>query len=1718
LSGNQLTGSIPASLGNLAELQYLYLYKNKLSGPIPEALGRLSKLLGLNIGENQLTGSIPASFAQLRSLSILGLGQNKLTGTIPPYLGSFGDLSALDLSANQLTGSLPENIGSLSKLSILFLHQNRLEGSIPESWGSLAALNYLILSANQLTGSIPAALGKLHQLTYLMLEDNALSGAVPESLGNLAQLQVLSLSNNQLSGPVPASLAKLSELQQLFLNHNQFSGPIPAAFNSLGKLTHLFLQDNKFTFSPDFSTVLTNSFVVVANNHLGFSSIEPHFQGPNRYPVARFYYYNQTGLLPVNNKEKGSDTLRFQKGNTVQMWMQDDAPHNTYQWQKQNSAGQWINIPGATARQFTIPGAEEGAGGIYQCLVANTWVTDMRLSSHRVVVEAAFFKPPPKLAPNLPRETGPAALVGNKPPVAGALAPESMNYVRTYTPRAAITSEEALLQAPADSVQISTTYFDGLGRPVQTVIRQESPLRRDVIQPIAYDAFGRQEKDYLPYTGEPTKTGDYRPDALLEQYRFYTQANAANAALPKTDYPYARKVFEASPLNRVLSQAAAGESWALHSGHAVAYAERTNTAADSVWRWTVDAGTGATLAVAGHYEPGQLWVNQVTDEHGAATLEFKDKEGRVVLKQAEQGGGKFLSTCYVYDDMGNLRYVLPPQAVALLRANKRAVTAAVMDYAFCYQYDHRQRLIIKKVPGAGEVHYVYDKLDRVALSQDANQRLTGQWSFTKYDVLSRPILTGLYTHPAAGADRLYLQDQLNEQTILFESRSVDSANHHYTNHAFPVLDTGNAQVLQVSYYDDYDFDNNGSLDVAFDSISHAFKERPFYRVRGQFTGSKTRILGTDIWLWNVSFFDDQYRVLQTQTDNHLGGKDVLTSRYDFSGKVLETKLVHQKPGRPDVPIAQDFVYDHAGRLLETRQSTGQEAAEVIARQSYNELGQLQTKQLGNNLQQLDYNYNIRGWLTGINDAALSNPRDLFGLQLSYDKGFDKEYFNGNISGMRWKSSRDNIQRAYGYHYDSLSRILQADYRALDPATHSWTAEQEADQGHFDVSGIGYDANGNILSMERRGLTGVLPGQNKYRYGPLDQLRYAYRGNQLKAVDDEVVTPDNQGDFEDNGRHYNGVLAEYGYDANGNLTSDLNKGITGIAYNHLNLPARIFFGEKGSMEFVYSASGLKLRKIVREAGKPNVTTDYSGAFVYRNDTLQFAHTAEGRVLYRPQDHSRTWAYEYHYQDHLGNTRLAFRRQEHEVKVATMEPSRLADEQQDFDNIAETRSPESSYNGNYSSRLHATENKPLGPFTMLPVQRGDSLTMSAFANYQPDSPSGKAWTLAAFVASLFNQGAEPPPGTEGYRNGRYTPYIGLALAVSVLAQQPEPGVPNAYLKYIVLDQDSTYVYSDVQVISSAAGQSWQELQMAYKVAQEGFVQVFVYNESGQEVFFDDLTIRKDPALIVQENHYDPWGMNLVGIEKQGRPNHKFQYNGKEKQEELGLHWNDYGARFYDPQLGRWHVPDPLAENHYGLTPYNYVLNNPLSYMDPMGMDTVNANTTQPIKQQDVIVLDNGTTVTASSDEAVAIGQRKQSNSTNENKSGKSATAAAIPLAITTSAIDGPLPFGEAIGIVLLISAIIYDEAYKPQSIVVPIHNPGSIVQYTPPPKTLPGFPGAKKVPRKGRARWKNPNGDVLEWDSQHGDVEVYDKRGRHRGSADPKTGNMIKEPVPGRTIEL
>ena len=248
LSDNYLTGPIPAELGGLANLQWrLDLSDNYLTGPIPAELGSLASLELLDLSDNYLTGPIPAELGSLASLELLDLSDNYLTGPIPAELGSLTDLHSLWLFGNQFSGPIPSWLGNLTNLSSLDLSGNQLSGPIPSWLGNLTNLSSLDLSGNQLSGPIPAELGSLTNLQWLFLSGNQLSGPIPSWLGSLTNLEDLGLADNQLSGTIPAELGSLTNLEWLGLADNQLSGPIPAELGSLANLRYLDLSGNQLT-------------------------------------------------------------------------------------------------------------------------------------------------------------------------------------------------------------------------------------------------------------------------------------------------------------------------------------------------------------------------------------------------------------------------------------------------------------------------------------------------------------------------------------------------------------------------------------------------------------------------------------------------------------------------------------------------------------------------------------------------------------------------------------------------------------------------------------------------------------------------------------------------------------------------------------------------------------------------------------------------------------------------------------------------------------------------------------------------------------------------------------------------------------------------------------------------------------------------------------------------------------------------------------------------------------------------------------------------------------------------------------------------------------------------------------------------------------------------------------------------------------------------------
>jgi RHS repeat-associated protein len=387
-----------------------------------------------------------------------------------------------------------------------------------------------------------------------------------------------------------------------------------------------------------------------------------------------------------------------------------------------------------------------------------------------------------------------------------------------------------------------------------------------------------------------------------------------------------------------------------------------------------------------------------------------------------------------------------------------------------------------------------------------------------------------------------------------------------------------------------------------------------------------KVLETNSWITTITYYDEKARPIYVFSINDLLSTiDILESKLDaFTGKVLETKTTHKKAEKADIITVDHFEYDHTDRLINQTQKINNQEEQVLVENIYDELGQLKNKGVGgkttqNRLQIVDYKYNVRGWLKNINEDGL-NDKDLFNFTINYNNptSTGTGLFNGNISQTSWNTlSADKSAKMYNYRYDALNRI---------------TGATEVLGDKYDVSGIRYDKNGNIRNLIRRG---HLDNTTTPLFGEMDNLVYDYgtaNGNKLLKVTDTGVAPIGvKGQFQDK----NKVGNDYAYDLNGNMTSDKNKEITNITYNHLNLPTRVTIDGK-NIDYTYDATGTKLKKVVNDK-----TTDYAGNYIYKNNMLQFLNHPEGYVSpVNTSDISQGFKYVYQYKDHLGNVRLSY----------------------------------------------------------------------------------------------------------------------------------------------------------------------------------------------------------------------------------------------------------------------------------------------------------------------------------------------------------------------------------------------------------------------------------------------------------------------------------------------
>jgi RHS repeat-associated protein len=876
---------------------------------------------------------------------------------------------------------------------------------------------------------------------------------------------------------------------------------------------------------------------------------------------------------------------------------------------------------------------------------------------------------------------------------------ENLNYIRENAITVkGIQGWEQADALPTGQKQQTTIYQDGLGRTIQTVGKEMSLANgqfQDMVSLIAYDQFGREPNQYLGYPSS-TNGGFFKPQvtAFAEQTGYY-------AAPPMNEtHAYTRIEFENSPSGRVKKVYKPGFSWGgANKGRNEEIS--VNTVSDDVKIWGIGFNETDLPEISGVYSPGQLIKSIATDEKGIKVITYTDRTGNIILKKHQKDntpGNSYPGwscTFYVYDDLGQLRFVIPAKAVEFLYDNNwpilQNVPEIVDELCFKHFYDAKGREIITKVPGKKQEVSVFNKRDQLVLMQDGNLLRDGNWMYYLYDKRGRKVATGIFNNPGKTRQQYQIHvDNLNvgEVTITANTNIAEflTVYNPVAGSATYCDNCINLKYHEITYYDGYDypgtkpFNPNVVLGYAADPGNQIEPTESSKRTIGLVTGAKTAVIygqpTVPQYLTSTNYYDDAGRPLQRIEDNLAGGAIETTSQYDFSDKLMSISSQTTLTGKDlnQFGSISKNTYDVLGRLMKEEVNFNNAGYKTINEYSYNTLGQINKNRLGINplpggaeLETQYFTYNLHGSLTAINkDYALKTGglynkwQHYFGYYLGYDDRdnvFGNSETAGNIAGQLWNTQGDDAQRRYVYQYDSGNRVTGALFTQKDKVNNAW------ENSRFDFGfGTSYDANGNILTLLQKG---VQPGEAPRL---IDNLSYTYLNNgfsnRLRKVTDLAAGPmgnanGKSGDFKDG---TNGNSDDYTFDDNGNINKDLNKDIkelagqtggTGISYTIYDKPFEVAIPGKGTIKHIYEAGGTRLQKVFTPtAAGPSITTDYVGSMVFENNQLVQIQTEFGRLrVIAPYNNGvnylngnislangKALVFDYFLRDYLGNTRV------------------------------------------------------------------------------------------------------------------------------------------------------------------------------------------------------------------------------------------------------------------------------------------------------------------------------------------------------------------------------------------------------------------------------------------------------------------------------------------------
>lgn len=1679
LSSNQIAGTIPPCIGNLTSLTTFALSINQLTGSIPDGIGNLVNVGYFYLNNNKLSGSVPSSIGNLTKIGYFYLNNNQLSGVIPDVFSNMKSLGYFMIGFNGFTGSLPSSVGSLTTLSVFSASNNKLSGNIPSSYSGMTGLTSFYVDQNDLSGSVPSFVGNWVNLREISLERNGFTDALPTTLSGCTKLLVVKFQKNRFVGAFP-SLAS-PDLFYIDGTDNNFTS-LPGSFTSLLKLTSVLFPNNDLSAIPDFSTYSnrTNLVLNVQNNRLDFSQLEPNI-GTG---IKTLTQIPQKNINDVTTKKLiEGDTLvlsaRPTTSTTTINWQKQSASGtwNNVTNDQDSSPRTYTRIPASQADEGAYRWTSTSS------LIAGTTITSEPVvvkSAKRFVADNWAFQYKYDSRKRMTHKRLPGAewtymVYDDRDRIVMTQDGEQRkNRQWTFTRYDALnrpimtglyTHTSDIDQYAMSSLISKTVFsesFDGTSAFFgYTSAVMPANVFGGVFEPLTityYDSYKFLNGDaYFLYRSSEI-AGQYVFQSNLSSPLVKGLVTGTWIRILGSDRQWLRSVNYYDDEGRVVQVISDNHkrgqdvsttkydftgrilsSKTVSTDHRITW----DRLAQNIVRQE-ELLKSSTSATVGGYSTEQIadgadgWVEftcssangqQSTRWFGLSngtpsSVGFGVKQVRTVSPDA--------STIEVFESGTSKTSPITVQGGDVIRIERKAGSIYYSRNGVTF-YTHA----LSSTP-ALNAHVIFSQTNsalynpRMSVSGPTHS-IARTFDF---DDAGRLIRTW---HSIDGATPILLsENQYNEIGQLIDKRLYSTDTHKYSQS----VDYRYNIRGWLTSINGAELVNGNSKNI--DSLNDArdlFGMDLLYRgVNSEFGNSSLKNGNISAMLWSK--------------DLGLGSTKMLGYKFDYDGM---NRLLNA-------------VYKTRSTTWENSSAFHEEGLTYDLNGNIKTL--IRTDEKGIRIDSLKYNYGsgdaTSNKLVRVNDAASITKGFVDAVNMDYDYVYDD---NGNMIVDKNKSIQsitynylnlpEKVRKTTGdylvYTYDATGRKLVQDVynstNVLKKRTDyhgEWFMENDTlrfinhEEGRAVVEGKWVQAPQKIANS-----TMTPPVASTSLYDALSSTLSdeANGGNTYVKVTSNTTVSSGI----NNGISQNVAVRpgqKYMVRIRGYRTSTLpvslvviNRGSVttggGIVYPGGDLP--LGASSEAWVETTFTAPSYTDKISVAAMWRSGVN---SGDAFYLNDMELYEYNSgHGNQVFS----NSGYTYEYHLKDHLGNVRMTFTtKHESDSAVATVETENSTAEAGQFlnyDKVRRINHPvfDHTYNGRtspngttYAIRLNGSDKEKIGLARSLSVMPGDTLKIEVFAKYYVPTQNSSGWgTFATLMASIINK--TQPVGTfidgSGYGGSAGTvPYGPLA------GKTNETGTaPKAYLNWLIFDRDFNLIpeKSGYKRITTAAKEDTTNVPHEriapdgdIIVGQAGYAYIYLSNENETpvEVYFDDFRVEHVKSPVVSSQDYYPFGLTHSSYQRENSLSNQYQFNGKEKQDELGLGWDDFGARMYISDIGRWVVLDPLGEKMRRYSPYNYAFNNPIRFVDVDGMAPFDANDDPPGKGPDRRAEATGSTQSKQT-RPVQTGGPSPIIQSSEGSSKTSEVGLAMTVGVSLS--RAPHPVAKIAGLAL-VGAIILTEA--------------------------------------------------------------------------------------------